>query len=113
ISLKICLIRTAQEPPFEIANNENAIIETMITDYAEHNYTFNVKVIYPFMNSRFAQLKNLIKPKEILIFILGQIEIINNNLYINAKDISCINTNSTTKKITECDQQMSPLTKSA
>ncbi|RIB30808.1 hypothetical protein C2G38_2052597 [Gigaspora rosea] len=53
------------------------------------------------MNSRFAQLKNLIKPKEILIFILGQIEIINNNLYINAKDISCINTNSTTKKITE------------
>ncbi|RIB24231.1 hypothetical protein C2G38_2070464, partial [Gigaspora rosea] len=39
--------------------------------------------------------------------------IINNNLYFNAKDISCINTNSTTKKITECDQQMSSLTKSA
>ncbi|RIB19363.1 hypothetical protein C2G38_2083338 [Gigaspora rosea] len=65
------------------------------------------------MNSRFAQLKNLIQPKETLIFVVGQMEIINNNLYINAKDISCINTNSATKKITECDQQMSPPTKSA
>lgn len=85
----------------------------MITDYAGRNYTFNVKIIYPFMNSRFAQLKNLIQPRESLIFVVGQMEIINNSLYINAKDISCISTNSTNKKITECDQQTLTSTKSS
>ncbi|CAG8660684.1 35358_t:CDS:2 [Gigaspora margarita] len=81
---------TPQELPNKIKNTEDSIIEMMISDYAGHNYNFNVKVVFPFMHSRFAQLKNLIQPKESLIFVIGQMKIINNNLYINAKDISYI-----------------------
>ncbi|CAG8515024.1 2134_t:CDS:2 [Cetraspora pellucida] len=93
-------------------NTENAIIETIVSDYAGHNYNFNVKVVFPFMNSRFAQLKNIIQPKESLIFIVGQMEIINNNLYINTKDISCINTNSNKKDFNFYNQQVSVSVKS-
>ncbi|CAG8775414.1 7973_t:CDS:1, partial [Cetraspora pellucida] len=110
--LKVSLVGTAQELPNEIKNTENAIIETIVSDYTSHNYNFNVKVVFPFMNSRFAQLKNIIQPKESFIFIIGQMEIIDNNLYINTKNISCINTNSNKKDSNFYNQQASVSVKS-
>ncbi|CAG8480851.1 2635_t:CDS:2 [Scutellospora calospora] len=97
--LRIFLIGVAQESPNVLKNNENAIFNMMINDYAGQDCNFIVKVVFPHLNSRFLYLKNTIRPQKSLVFIIGQLEVIYNDFYIYAKDISIVNTSSFKRRI--------------
>ncbi|CAG8793882.1 11469_t:CDS:2, partial [Gigaspora rosea] len=51
--LKISLIGVLKEILKEVKNNENAIIQILITDYVGKEYNFTVKVVFPYLNPRF------------------------------------------------------------
>ncbi|CAG8496235.1 7053_t:CDS:2 [Cetraspora pellucida] len=95
--LNVSLVGVAQTTPDEIKNDENAIIKTLINDYTTQEHNFIVNITYPYSNFRFKHFKNSIRPKESVLFIIGQLEIIQNELYIYAKDISYIDVQITSK----------------
>ncbi|CAG8641182.1 24876_t:CDS:2, partial [Dentiscutata erythropus] len=68
--LKVSLVGVAQDAPKEI-NRENAILNVLVNDYARQIY---------------------------MLFVVGQMEIIEKDLYVYAVDISYVDTGSATKK---------------
>ncbi|CAG8505609.1 4841_t:CDS:2, partial [Cetraspora pellucida] len=96
--LKTALIGIPQEIPAEIENTENSIIEILVSDYIGQPYNYTIKVAFPHNNPRFKHLKTTIRPQESTIFVIGQMEIIDNEFYVYANDINYINTNFVTKK---------------
>ncbi|CAG8559964.1 5484_t:CDS:2, partial [Racocetra persica] len=88
--LKISLVGIPQELPRIVANDENAIFNVMVNDYAGEEYNFTVKVVFPHLVSRFSHLKTIIRLQESLIFVVGQLEVINNVFYIYMKDFNFI-----------------------
>ena len=57
-----------------------------------------MKVVFPCHNSCFTHLKDTTHPQESLIFVVGQMEIIDNEFYLCAKEINYVDTYSTVKK---------------
>ncbi|CAG8791396.1 10666_t:CDS:2 [Dentiscutata erythropus] len=90
--LKASLIGIMQDVPTEI-DDENAIINVLVEDYAGQNYSFAIKIIFPYHNTRFKHLMNSTRSTESMLFIVGQMEVIEKDLYIYAVDISYININ--------------------
>ncbi|CAG8795824.1 12992_t:CDS:2, partial [Dentiscutata erythropus] len=90
--LKASLVSIMQDMPTEI-NNENAIINVLVEDYAGQNYSFIIKIVFPYHNTRFKHLMNNTRSTESMLFIVGQMEIIEKDLYIYAVDISYLNIN--------------------
>ncbi|CAG8751036.1 13916_t:CDS:2, partial [Cetraspora pellucida] len=101
----VSLVGVSQDAMREI-NEENAIFSVLVKNYAGQNYSFTVKVIFPHNNSRFKHLKSSIQPSESTIFIVGQVEVIENDLYTNAINISYVDVPSATKKSSNCSQIM-------
>ncbi|CAG8451440.1 1551_t:CDS:2, partial [Cetraspora pellucida] len=97
--LRISLIRAAQESPNVLNNDENAIFNVLINDYAGQNCNFTVKVVFPHLNSRFSYLKNAIRSQESLVFIIRQLEVIYNDFYIYAKDINLVDISSFKRRV--------------
>ncbi|CAG8817114.1 17948_t:CDS:2, partial [Dentiscutata erythropus] len=97
--LKISLIGVPQELPKVLENDENAIFNMLINDYAIQDHNFIAKITFPHSNSRFAHLKSTIRPHDSLVFIISQMEVIDNDFYIYAKDINFIDISSFKRKI--------------
>ncbi|CAG8466466.1 15936_t:CDS:2 [Dentiscutata erythropus] len=88
--LKVSLVGVPQEMPNEV--KDDGIIQTLVTDYASQEHNFIMKVIFPLHNSCFVHVKDNIQPQESLIFVVRQIEIINNEFYVYANSINLIDT---------------------
>ncbi|CAG8839953.1 33772_t:CDS:2, partial [Gigaspora margarita] len=86
--LNISLIGIIQNVPEEVKNTENAIIKPLVNDYTTQEHNFTVNIIYPYLNSQFKHFKNSVRPGESLLFVIVQLEIIQNKFYMNAKKIS-------------------------
>jgi len=88
--LKVSLVGIPQELPRVIENDENAVLNVLIKDYVGQNIDFDVKVAFQHLNSRFSHLKSTVRPQDSFVFVVGQLEIIDNDFYIYSKDINCI-----------------------
>ncbi|CAG8517603.1 17189_t:CDS:2 [Cetraspora pellucida] len=77
--LKVSLVETPQGKTAEIKNTDNCMIKVLMTDHA----------------------------RESLIFVVGQMKVIDNKFYVNAKDINYINVK---KKNSEADDSQISLT---
>ncbi|RIB17451.1 hypothetical protein C2G38_2187240 [Gigaspora rosea] len=88
--LKVSLVGIAQEVPNEINDDENAVFDMSVNDYVGKDYKFNVKIAYPYLESRFRYLKNVIRGQESVVFVVGHMEIIDDDLFVYAKDINNI-----------------------
>ncbi|CAG8720320.1 5047_t:CDS:1 [Scutellospora calospora] len=86
--LKISLIGISQTIPTELNNNKIAMFEILVNDFAIQACNFIVKIVYPYLKPRFKYTKETIQLQESLIFIDGIIEIIDNDLYVYAKEIN-------------------------
>ncbi|CAG8695110.1 5383_t:CDS:2, partial [Cetraspora pellucida] len=71
--LKVSLVGIIQEVSMKI-NNENAIVNVLVNDYAEQSYNFTVKTVFPYCNPRFKHLMNSIRSNESVLFVVGQME---------------------------------------
>ncbi|CAG8658251.1 19950_t:CDS:2 [Cetraspora pellucida] len=84
--------------PIEIEDTENSIIQMLISDYVRQSLDYTIKVVFLHINSWFKHLKSTIYPQESIIFVIRQIEIIDNEFYVYANDINYIDINFFTKK---------------
>ncbi|CAG8804866.1 7214_t:CDS:1, partial [Racocetra persica] len=82
----------------EVNNDENVVIKTLINDYTTQEHKFVVNVTYSHLNLRFKHFKNSIRPKESILFVVGEIEIIQDKLYVYARDINYVGTHLSAKK---------------
>ncbi|CAG8631743.1 15291_t:CDS:2 [Cetraspora pellucida] len=87
--LKASLVGVTQEAPREI-NEENAIVSVSVSDYAGKNYSFIVKTVFPYHNTRFKHLTNNNRLNESVLFVVGQMEVIEKDLYVYAVDVSFV-----------------------
>ncbi|KAF0548095.1 hypothetical protein F8M41_000152 [Gigaspora margarita] len=94
--LKISLVEIPQELPNEI--KDNTIIKMLVSDFSGQEYNFIMRVVFLCHNSWLMRLKDMIHPQESLIFIVGQLEIIENEFYIYAKDGNYVDTHFSNKK---------------
>ncbi|CAG8767947.1 17204_t:CDS:2, partial [Racocetra persica] len=99
--LKISLIRIPQELLKVLENNENAIFNVLISDYTIQDHNFIVKIVFSHSNSCFAYLKSMIHLHDSLVFVVGQMEVIDNDFYIYAKDINYIDISCFKRKISD------------
>ncbi|CAG8825667.1 7790_t:CDS:1, partial [Dentiscutata erythropus] len=95
--LKVSLVGIILDAAQEV-NEENAIIRVLVKDYVRQNNSFVVKVVFPFHNNRFKYLMNSIRPSESVLFVIGQIEIIQDDLFVYAVETSYVDTCFTDKK---------------
>ncbi|CAG8481249.1 9194_t:CDS:2 [Scutellospora calospora] len=96
-SLKVSLVGIVQETS-DFKNREDSVIKVSVTDYSRQDYNFVVNVVFQYLDSCFKGLASFIRPKETLVFIVGQIEFIENDIYVYAQDINCVNTYFNNKK---------------
>ncbi|CAG8763083.1 6880_t:CDS:2 [Gigaspora rosea] len=89
--LKVSLIGPAQGNPTAIENTDDSIIKMLITDYITQNHKFTIYIVFSHTNPRFEYLKINTQLKDSTIFVVGQMEVINNKFYVNAKDINYFN----------------------
>ncbi|CAG8847797.1 33563_t:CDS:2, partial [Racocetra persica] len=96
--LKVSLVSVAQSKPQEVNNDENVVIKTLINNYTTQEHKFVVNVTYSHLNLQFKHFKNSIRPKESILFVVSEIEIIQDELYIYARDINYVGTHLSAKK---------------
>ena len=106
--LKVSLVGVPQESPQVVGVDENAVVSVLVSDYAGQDYNFIVKVAFPHTNSRFASLMNLIQPQRSFVFVVGQMEVIDNEFYIYSKDINYIDDAFSSSKQKAFDDNSSP-----
>ncbi|RIB26859.1 hypothetical protein C2G38_2162112 [Gigaspora rosea] len=75
-----------------------SIKRDLVNDYTGKIYNFTIKVVFPHHNTHFKHLINSTRLNESILFVVGQMEIIEKNLYVYAIDISYIDTSFITKK---------------
>jgi hypothetical protein len=110
--LKISLIGTTQDVAKEI-NNENAMVNVLIKDYInQKSENFIVKVVFPHPNKRFKHLMNSIRPNESVLFITGQMEVIQKDLYVYAIETSYVDISTDKKEVHDSLQSDSMSNKS-
>ncbi|CAG8816638.1 449_t:CDS:1 [Dentiscutata erythropus] len=98
MSLESLFGRSSSENAIEIKDTGESVIEMLISDYISQPHNYTVKVVFSHDKFRFKHFKTTICPQESIIFIVGQMEIIANKLYVYANDINFINTHFITKK---------------
>lgn len=96
--LKVSLVGIPQALPIEIKNTESSVIEMLISDYIAQPYNYIIKVVFPHSNTQFKHLKTSIRPHESILFVIGQLEIIDNEFYVYAREINYVDTHLSTKK---------------
>ncbi|CAG8613831.1 28402_t:CDS:2 [Dentiscutata erythropus] len=94
--LKVSLVGISQELPCEV--KDDYVIKTLVFDFSGQEYNFIMKVVFSYYNLRLTRVKDTIRPQELLIFVVGQLEIIKNEFYIYAKDINYVDTRFSSKK---------------
>src|SRR6185369_11380292 len=94
--LKVSLVGVPQDMPNEI--NDETVINTLVTDYSGQEHNFIMRVVFSSHNLRLMHLKDIIRPQESLIFVVGQMEIIDNEFYVYAKDVNFVNTRFVAKR---------------
>ena len=70
--LKVSLVGIPQEMPSEV--KDDIIVKILVTDYVGQECSFIVNGVFPGNNSRFAHLKDTMRPQESLVFVVGQME---------------------------------------
>ncbi|CAG8458500.1 9528_t:CDS:2 [Cetraspora pellucida] len=80
--LKVSLVRVPQKMPNEI--KDYAIFKTLVTDYFGQEQNFIMNVVFSY-NSHLIYLKDIIRALKSLIFVVGQLEIIDNEFYVLQK----------------------------
>ncbi|RIB20439.1 hypothetical protein C2G38_2179302 [Gigaspora rosea] len=88
--LKVLFVDTLQGKLTVIKNTENSIIEMLITDYISQDYSYTINVVIPHTNPRFEHIKTATHLQESIVFVVGQMEMIDNQFYVNTKDINYI-----------------------
>ncbi|CAG8676463.1 5496_t:CDS:2 [Cetraspora pellucida] len=89
-----CLLKTSL---IEI-NDENAIFEVLVNDYTGQHCSFLIKIAFPYHNNRFKYLMNSICSDESVVFVVGHMKVIEEDLYVYAVDVSQVDINSAVKK---------------
>ncbi|CAG8839594.1 35582_t:CDS:2, partial [Racocetra persica] len=82
----------------DFKHGENAIVKVMVTDYSRRDYNFIVIVVFQYLESRFKGLTSHIRPSETVVFVVGQLEFIDNDIYVYAQDINWVDTRFNIKK---------------
>ncbi|CAG8468432.1 8663_t:CDS:2 [Cetraspora pellucida] len=95
--LKVSLVGIIEKVP-EFKNDEDAVIKVLVTDYSRRDYSFFVTVVFRYLDSRFKGLVSLIRPRESIIFVVGQMEIIENVLYVFGQEVNWVDTRFNSKK---------------
>ncbi|CAG8825254.1 35815_t:CDS:2, partial [Racocetra persica] len=90
--LKVSLVGIPQEMLNEV--KDDAIFKVLVTDYSGQEQNFIMNVVF----SCLVHLKDTIRLLESLIFVVGQLEIIDNEFYVYAKDVSFMDTRFVSKK---------------
>ncbi|CAG8745250.1 16130_t:CDS:2, partial [Cetraspora pellucida] len=75
--LKVSLVGVAHSKLQKVNNDENVIIKTLVNDYTTQEHKF---------------------PKESMLFVVGEMEIIQDELYVYARDINYVGTHLLAKK---------------
>ncbi|CAG8720213.1 5198_t:CDS:1, partial [Cetraspora pellucida] len=108
--LKVSLVDVVQDTVKEV-NDENTIFGVLVKDYVSQDCSFMDKVVFSYHNSRFKHFKNSIRPNKSVLFIIGQMEIIQGDLYAYAADISYIDINFMAKKKISSSDSSQTMTK--
>ncbi|CAG8584459.1 22550_t:CDS:2 [Cetraspora pellucida] len=96
--MKVSLVGIPQKMPLDIRHTENSVIDLLVSDYLLHQqYNYIVKVVFPHVN-QFKHYKTSVRPHESILFVVGQLEIIDNEIYVYARELSYIDSLSTKKK---------------
>ncbi|CAG8778205.1 1236_t:CDS:2, partial [Gigaspora rosea] len=95
--LKVSLVGVVQGAPKEI-NSDNAMFSILVNDYARKIYNFIIKVVFSHHNSRFKHFMNSTWLIKSVLFVMGQMDIIEKDLYIYTSDISYVDISTVTKK---------------
>ncbi|CAG8467177.1 5046_t:CDS:2 [Cetraspora pellucida] len=85
--LKVSFVEIVKEVP-QFKNEKNAVIKVLVTDYSRRNYSFVVTVVFQYSDSHFKGLASLIRPRESVVFVISQMEIIENVLYVSGQDVN-------------------------
>ncbi|KAF0530357.1 hypothetical protein F8M41_012203 [Gigaspora margarita] len=88
--LKASLVGVPQELPRIVENDDIGMFKLLISDYVGQEHSNVVKIVFLRFNPRFVNLK--IRPQNSIIFVVGQLEVIDSEFYVYAKDITYINT---------------------
>lgn len=100
MSFESLFSRSPQESPIVLENNADAIFNVLVNDYLlGQEWNFIVKVVFPHCNPRFTHLKTVVHPQESFVFVVGQMEVIEDDFYIYARDINLIDINRLKRKI--------------
>ncbi|RIB05554.1 hypothetical protein C2G38_2047510 [Gigaspora rosea] len=95
--LKASLVGVAQDIPEEI-DGESAMFKLSVNNYAGKNYSFVIHVVFPCNSSQFKYLMSSLCPNESILFIVGHIEVIQEDLYVYAAYVSFVEFNSAVKR---------------
>ncbi|CAG8568634.1 3179_t:CDS:2 [Racocetra persica] len=99
--IKVSLVGIPQTMPSEIRHTENSIIELLISDHLlQQHYNYIIKVVFPHI-SQFKHFKTSVRPHESIIFVIGQLEIIDDEFYVYARELNFVDTFATKKKVHE------------
>ncbi|CAG8837148.1 14993_t:CDS:2, partial [Racocetra persica] len=97
MSFESLISRVAQDILEEI-DSESAMFKLSVNDYAGKNYSFVIKVVFPHNSSRFKYLMSSLRPNESTLFVVGHMEVIQEDLYVYAADVSFVVVNSAVKR---------------
>lgn len=89
VPLKISLFGFSQEVLRIVGDDDNAVVDMLVNNYAGQDINFVVKVVFPYSNSQFSNLMNLIRSQSSFIFVVSQMEVIDNKFYVYSRDINC------------------------
>ncbi|CAG8619351.1 5556_t:CDS:2 [Cetraspora pellucida] len=104
--LKVSFVGSPQRKISAIENTEDSVMEITMTDYVfglDHYYIINTA--FSHTNPRFEHLKSATNLQESVIFVVGQMEVIDGMFYVNAKDINYVNVK---KRSSDTDSSQTP-----
>ncbi|CAG8771318.1 14004_t:CDS:2, partial [Gigaspora rosea] len=96
--MRVLVVGIIQNEVETAPNDENAVVKISVNDYTTQNINFVVNIVFLYTNSRFQYFKTSIRPTESLLFVVGELEIIKDNIYIYAKNINYVKTHIEVKK---------------
>ncbi|CAG8745616.1 9571_t:CDS:2 [Cetraspora pellucida] len=71
-------------------NEENAMVRVLVKDYVDQSNSFIIRIVFPYNNNQFKYLMNSVHPDESLMFVIGLMEIIQDDLYVYAIETSYV-----------------------
>src|SRR6185436_7586163 len=95
--LKASLVGIIQDTAKKV-NDENAMVKVLVKDYVSHNSDYIVTIVFPYHDIQFKHLMNPTQPDESLLFVIGQLEVIQDDLYVYTVETSYIDIHIADKK---------------